>query len=94
MLRNLNMTLYRLLITVPDLKDRGKKIRRVKGSSGRFHKTDDGAWEFSDEECEEDENTKTMRGMRLEEPEPTMTPQVQPEDIQTHESFTLTLRIR
>ena len=89
------MTHYRLLITVPDLKDRGKKIRRVKGSSGRFHKLEDGVWEFSDEECEEeDENTKTMRGMRLEEPEPTMTPQVQPEDIQTHESFTLTLRIR
>jgi len=85
----------RLLITVPDLKDRGKKIRRVKGSSGRFHKLEEGGWEFSDEECEEeDENTKTMRGMRLEEPEPTMTPQVQPEDIQTHESFTLTLRIR
>lgn len=85
----------RLLITVPDLKDRGKKIRRVKGSSGKFHKMDNGNWEFSDDECpEEEENLNTMRGLRLEEPEPTITPQVVAEDIETHESFTLTLRIR
>lgn len=52
-----------LLTDAPRLKDFGVKPRRVAGSSGRLHKTDDGEYEWSDEwefDDSENENTTTQ----------------------------------
>ena len=55
----------------PDIKLRGKSVRRVKGASGRMHKTEEGDWVWSvDEFVEETIPEEKEKGKLLSAPKP------------------------